>query len=353
MQIALNEAKKNLGNTSENPSVGCVITKDNSIIALGNTGSFGRPHAEINAFNFSKINLSNSVMYVTLEPCSHYGKTPPCINSIIKNKVKKVYFSIKDPDIRSFNKSKSILKSKKIVVQDSLLNFEVKKFYRSYIKSKLKNLPFVTCKIALSKDYFTIDKKKRWITNEFSRARVHLLRFSHDCIMTSSKTIISDNPLLNCRIPGLVKSSLPKMILDKNLNIPIKSNVVKSAKKNRTIIFYNRENKKKIKKLKDLKIKLYKISLNNSNKLNLVDILTKVKKMGFYRVFLESGAELTTNFLKNNLVDDLFVFTSNKNLGLNGNGSIKKYLKPFLKDKSFINEKVNLFGEKILLYKIK
>ena len=113
MRLALEQAKKNLGNTGVNPSVGCIITKNNSVISAGYTGLNGRPHAEHYAIINSKEKLINSYLYVTVEPCSHHGKTPPCIHKIIKNKIKKVYFSIKDPDLRSFDKS-----SKKLIKFD-------------------------------------------------------------------------------------------------------------------------------------------------------------------------------------------------------------------------------------------
>ena len=112
MGLALQQAHKSLGNTKENPSVGCVIVKNNHVISAGFTGINGRPHAEQNAINFSKKNVKNSELYVTLEPCSHYGKTPPCVNKIIKSKIKKVFFSIKDPDPRSYNKSTELFKRK-------------------------------------------------------------------------------------------------------------------------------------------------------------------------------------------------------------------------------------------------
>ena len=110
MRLALLQAQKSIGNTKENPSVGCIIVKDNTIIGAGSTGFNGRPHAEINAIKKSKINIANSILFTTLEPCSHYGKTPPCVNSIIKKKVKKVIFSILDPDIRTFKKAKKFFK---------------------------------------------------------------------------------------------------------------------------------------------------------------------------------------------------------------------------------------------------
>ena len=125
MKLALVQASRVLGNTKENPAVGCVIVKNNNIISASHTSPNGRPHAEINAIKFSKMSLKNSDLYVTLEHCSHYGITPPCTNSIIKNGIKRVFFSINDPDIRSFNKCFKLFKKKKIIVKKGL-NFNKK-----------------------------------------------------------------------------------------------------------------------------------------------------------------------------------------------------------------------------------
>ena len=127
MNLALEQAKKILGNTKKNPAVGCIIIKNHHVVSAGNTSMNGKPHAEQNAINFSKIALKNSELYVTLEPCSHYGKTPPCVNSIIKSKIKKVIFSINDPDSRSFNKCAKKLKSKGIIVINEVLRDKIAK----------------------------------------------------------------------------------------------------------------------------------------------------------------------------------------------------------------------------------
>ena len=143
MDLALEHAKKNLGNTKINPSVGCVIVKNNSVISAGNTGLNGTPHAEFQAL-ISSNNVSNSDLYVTLEPCSHYGKTPPCVNKIISRNIKKVFFSVHDPDLRSFNKSSNILRKKGIKVSNGINYKEIKNFYRSYFLFKEEKIPFVT-----------------------------------------------------------------------------------------------------------------------------------------------------------------------------------------------------------------
>ena len=347
------QAKRNLGNTKENPSVGCVIVKNDCVIRAGYTGMNGRPHAEQNAIAYSKNNIKNSDLYVTLEPCSHYGETPPCVKIIIRNKIKRVFFSLEDPDLRSYNKSAKLLRENKIGVQNGILVSDIKNFYKSYFRYKKNILPFVTAKMAISKDFYSNSKKNKWITNKFSRGRVHLMRSNHDCILTSVNTIIIDNPKLTCRIPGLENSSPSRVILDKKLKIPLTSNIVKSANKYRTIIFFNKTNKRKIKALENLEIKLVKTPLSDNENFDLENILMKVKLLGFSRIFLESGLNLTTNFLNKDLVNDFQLFISGKNLGMDGNNSFKKNMKFFLKNKKFRNEKVNLFDDKLISYKIK
>ena len=353
MRLALTQAQKNLGNTNRNPSVGCVITKNSSVISVGCTSISGRPHAEHNAINQSRTNLKGAELYVTLEPCSHYGRTIPCTKSIINSGVKKVFFSINDPDLRSHNKCSKLLGNKKIIVNKGIYARESNVFYRSYIKFKRNFLPFVTCKLAVSKDYFTINKKNKWITNRFSRGRVHLMRSNHDCIITSSKTIIDDNPRLTCRINGLNDSSPSRIILDNKLKTPISSKIIKDASAYPTIIFYNKIKKNKVKLLKKLKIKIYKIPTNNDGDLDLNKSLIKAKELGFSRIFIESGIKLTTNFLNRNLINDFKLIISNKKLGKDGDGNIKKYFRLFLHNKKNTIEKVNLFGEKLTTYKLK
>lgn len=354
MRLALQQAKKNLGNTKLNPSVGCVIVKNNNtILSVGSTSLNGRPHAEHNALSFSKVSLKNSSIYVTLEPCSHYGKTKPCVDLILKKKIKRVYFSVNDPDIRSFDKSTHKFKQKNILVKKNILSKEVNKFYESYFKYKRDSLPFVTSKLAISKDFFANNMKKKWITNKFSRDRVHMMRSCHDCLLTSSKTIIKDNPRLDCRINGLQNTSPSLIILDKDLKIPLNSFVIKFAKRRRTIVFFNKINKRKLIILKKNKIKVVRVDSINNGYFNLRDILLKIKLLGFSRIFLESGLKLTTNFLSEGLVDEFKLFVSNKKIKNKGNNNFKRNMNIFFKNKKLITENVNLFGDKLISCRLK
>jgi len=353
MNLALRQAYLNIGNTKDNPSVGCVITKNNTLISSGVTGRNGRPHAETNSILSSSKNLKNSCLYVTLEPCSHYGKSPPCTNIIIKKKIKKVFFAINDPDLRSHNKSLSVLKKRGVTVKKGLLKSNANFLYRSYVKFKKKQLPFVTCKLAISKDYYTINKKNIWITNEHSRGRVHLLRSYHDCLITSARTIKKDNPKLNCRIHGLEDRTPILAVLDNKLSLSMTSYVIKNAHRRKTIIFYNKKNIKKIKLLKKQKIRLFRVPLDNFGNIDVKSCLIKAKQLGLSRIFLETGLKLTSSFIKENLIDDFKIFISNKNCGKEGKDNFKKYYKFLLNKKNAKIEKVNLFGDRLISIRIK
>jgi len=353
MSLALKQAYNSLGNTKSNPAVGCVVVKNNNLVSAGFTSLNGKPHAEYNALNINKKMLKNADIYITLEPCSHFGETPPCVNNIIKKKIKRVFFSINDPDLRSYKKCKKKLKNSGLIVNKGLLKNEISSFYKSYIKYKKKSLPHVTCKLAISKDYFTVNKTHKYITNYSSRARVHLMRSYYDSIITSSKTIAKDNSKLTSRVSGLENRSPARIIIDRNLKISKKSLIIQNAWKHQTIIFFNKANKKKILEMQKHKVKLFRVSADAKQFINLKDVLLKVKALGFSRVFLEAGLTLTKSFLKENLLDEFKLFISNKNLNKNGLASFKKIYNIFLIKQKKTLEKVNLYGETLITYNLK
>ena len=353
MNLALNQAKLNLGNTGLNPSVGCVIVKNKEIIGIGSTGYGGRPHAELNAIKNSYLNPSNSDMYITLEPCAHFGKTHPCINHIVNAKISRVFFSVNDPDERTFLKSKMILQKKGIKVHVGLLKKDISEFYRSYFYNKYNNLPFVTGKLAISKDFYSKNKKNKWITNDLSRGRGHILRFRHDAIITSVKTVIDDNPRLNCRIDGLNKFSPIKFILDYDLKIPITSKIVKNALSEKTYIIYNKIIKKKLYLLKKKGLKTIYISDYYKERKKLIYILKKIFQLGYSRILIESGLTLLDAFLRDKLINDFYLFTSNNKANSSGVNSSKKLIKNILKfKKKLYSKNINLNGDTIKIFKI-
>ncbi len=351
MKIAINLARARRGLTGENPSVGCLIVKNDKIISIGQTGYNGRPHAETNAINNSFQNLSGSKMYVTLEPCNHYGKTPPCTKIIIKSGIEELLYSINDIDNKVKGKSFKILRKKKIRVKKGLLKNEAMELYESYkINRKLK-LPFVTAKIAVSKNNIIYSQSIKRITDKTSDKLSHYLRLKNEAIMISCNTLNIDNPRLNCRLKGYENFSPKRIILDKKLDINPKTQIFKTVKKDNTIIFYNSSNQKKIKYLRKKGIILIKLKLDNRNNFNLKSILKKLFSLGVRHLLVEGGDKLTKNMLKNRLINQFYLIKSPRNLPKNKKHVIftsNNILKENYKIKSKISSK--LAKDKITIY---
>ena len=243
MELALKLANSRQGLTGTNSSVGCVIVKNDKIISIGQTSFDGRPHAEFNAIKNCIDDLDGSKMYVTLEPCCHHGLTPPCTNIIIKSKISEVIYSVSDIDKRVRNKSLKILKSNNIKVKKGLLEDKINNFYSNYFFNRKNQLPYVTGKIAVSKNNLIYSKLNKKITNVYSDKFTHLLRYKNDALMVTYKTLNKDNSKLNCRIKGFSNFSPKRIILDNKLQTDINSYVIKTANKDNTIIFYNQADK--------------------------------------------------------------------------------------------------------------
>ena len=352
MKLAIDLAKVRKGLTGENPSVGCLIVKENNIISIGQTGYNGRPHAEFNAINNSFQDLSGSKMYVTLEPCNHYGKTPPCTKSIIKSGIKEVFYSINDIDSKVKGKSFKILAKKNIKVSRGLLRNEAIDLYDSYIINRKYKLPFVTAKIAISKNKLIYSEKVKRITDQTSDKLSHYLRYKNDAIMISSNTLNIDNPKLNCRLKGYENFSPKRIILDKNLDIDTSTYIFRSVKKDNTIIFHYSSNRSKIKILKKKGIILIKSRLDTKKRFNLKIILKKLFSLGIRNLLVEGGEKITRNMLKNRLINQFYLFKSYKTLP-----KIKKYVifssNDILNKNYIIKSRISskLAKDKITIYK--
>ena len=343
LDLAYQLAEKNLGKTGLNPSVGAIVVKDNSVISSGITSYRGRPHAEFNALSKIK-NCAGASLYTSLEPCVHYGKTPPCTKIISKKKIKKVYFGSYDPDIRSYGKAKSILNKKAISVK-KIESKNYKNFYRSYFISKKLNIPFVSAKIALSNDFFSINNKKKWITNESSRKIVHLLRSRYDCILSTSKTINLDNSLLNCRIDGLDKFKPDLFIIDLNLKLKKSLILNKIINKRKTYIVTNKSNLNKVSIYKKKGYKFIFIKTLKDKK-DFISLYKKMYKLGYSRVLLETGLIFLDTVIKNKLINNLYLFKSNINFSKIGKNNISP---KFLKKIKFKPISINLNDDKLFI----
>ena len=345
LDLAFEIAKKNLGKTKLNPSVGAVVVKNNSIISSGLTSLNGRPHAEFNALK-KKIRFEGADLYTTLEPCTHYGLTPPCVKIIEKKKIKNVYYGFEDPDKRTYKKAKNILQKKKIKAK-LIGSTNYKNFYKSYFFNKKYKLPFISAKIAVSKDFFSINKKSKWITNERSKKITHLLRSQSDCIFSTSKSINIDNSMLNCRLNGLNTFKPDLFIIDLKLNLKKNLSINNLTNKRKTFLITNKKNKNKVAlfKKKGFKI-IYLKSLNSKDDFKLM--LQYIYKLGYSRAFFETGLTFLNSLINYKLVNELYVFKNDKILKKKGsNNSTSKYLK-FLKLEKKI--KINL-NDDILYHK--
>jgi len=345
LNLAFQIAEKNLGKTRLNPTVGAIVVKNNSIISSGTTSINGRPHAEFNALSKSK-NLLGADLYTTLEPCTHYGLSPPCVNLIIKKKIKNVYYAFEDPDLRTFKKAKIILEKNNIKTKlIKVKNFE--NFYSSYFFNKKFKQPFITGKIAISKDYYTVNKKSKWITNERSRKITHLLRSKHDCIFSTSKSINKDNSLLNCRIEGFNNSKPDLFIID--LNLKLKKNLLLNSiiNKRRTFLITKNKNKNKTNLFKKKGFKIMFVdSLVSKN--DFRKMFHYVYKLGYSRIFFETGLTFLNSLIKYRLLNNLYIFQNKESLKKSGyNNNSFEYLKKFK-----LKKKINVELNDDSLYKI-
>ena len=348
LNLAFNLAKINLGKTNLNPSVGCVVVKNDAVISSGYTSTNGRPHAESIALN-KKINFKGSTLYVTMEPCAHYGLTPPCTKIIKKKGIQNVYYSFDDVDKRTANKSKSFfLKNKIKFRKEKNINFN--DFYQSYFVNKSKNLPFIDAKIALSKDNYSINKNSKWITNSYSRKRVHLIRSEYDSILSTSTTINKDNSLLNCRLDGFDKNKPNLIIIDIKLKLKKNLNLFKFPNNRKILIITSINKSKKMSFLKKKGVKFIKIKSLDEKK-DFISLFKLLKNRGHNRILVETGLKFLNKLLLEKLVFNLFIFYSSIKLGKNGlNNSSSKYIKMF-KIRNKVN--VNLKGDHFYKVKIK
>lgn len=308
---ALIESRKALPLSSPNPSVGAIIVKNNKIIGKGFTQKYGGPHAEVVAIKNCNSDPKDSTLYVTLEPCSHFGKTPPCTDLIISKKIKRVVIGIKDPNPIVNGKGIKILKSNGIEVKFNILKEKVEEELQWYIKNIKTSLPYVTLKTGMSLDGKITDYKgnSKWITSEKAREFSQKLREINDAILVGINTILKDNPFLTYR--GKIDKNFYRIVLDTFLKIPLNSNVLNIVKNHKTIIVTaNNKNKTKIKELTRKGALLLFIDKKEKDKINLKSLLIELKKLGIAKLLVEGGSEVNFSFVNENLVDKIILFIS-------------------------------------------
>ena len=335
MKKCITLAKKGAGYTSPNPMVGAIILDENlNFISQGYHKKYGQAHAEVNAINNALkkgANLKNSTIIVTLEPCSHYGKTPPCADLIIKSGIKTVVVGVLDCNPKVAGNGIKKCQDAGLTVITGILEEECKQLNEIFFKNQLKKLPFVTIKTATTLDGKIATKtgSSKWITGENARNIVQKLRHNYDAILTSSNTVIADNPSLTCRLKN-GKNPI-RIILDTNLKTNPNSLVYNNDGTKDIIATISKEQKKYPKNVKILKIK------EKNGKIDLKELLKELYSQGICSVLIEAGGILNGAFLKEKLVDKLIHFTAPKILGDNEG---KSFIDGFdIKD---INNSLNL-----------
>lgn len=314
MAIAIREARRALGNTSPNPCVGAVIVKEGQILAKGYHRKAGMPHAEVEALSSARGDLKGATMYVTLEPCNHYGRTPPCTDAIIKAGIRRVVIGTLDPNPHVPGGGAKRLREEGIQVEVGVLEEECRRLNEAYFKFVRTNLPFVYAKSAITLDGFTATSTgdSKWITGPKARAYAHRLRAMVDGVMVGSGTVIKDNPLLTVRHVR-AKREPYRVIMDTNLSIPLESHVVKEGQ--HTLILVgdtvdtNRAVKYEYAGAKVIRCPTYE------GRLDLSSCLRILGGMGIQSLLLEGGSTLMGTFVKERLIDKFYVFVATKLLG--------------------------------------
>lgn len=331
INLALNLSRKNIGITNENPSVACVIVKNNTIISTGITAKNGRPHGEIEAINkiSDKKIFEGATIYVTLEPCSHFGKTPPCAEEIIKNKFSRVVICTIDPDTRVRGNGVEILQKSGIKVEVGISEKEAQEINRAFFKTKLQNKPFVTLKIATSLDgkIATKNFQSKWITSENSRKFSNFLRSKNQAILVGANTVRIDNPSLDCRILGLEEYSPTKIIICQNLDFTFNENIFSKNPQIATIILCpesqkNHPNLQKFLQKNPQNLAIFCEVIDG--KIDLENALKKLNEIGINSILVEGGSSIITQFLHQNLVDELIWIQAGIIIGNDGLEAVGK-----------------------------
>jgi len=321
MQTALSLARRNLGQTWPNPAVGALIVDaDDRVISRGWTHPSGRPHAETMALEAAGTAAKGATLYVTLEPCSHTGKTPPCIDAIINAGLARVVTACRDADPRVNGQGIEALRKAGIEIREDVCEKEALAINAGFFKRVTHGTPWVAMKLATSLDgrMATPSGQSQWITSEAARNAGQALRAQFDAILTGIDSVIADNPLLTCRIPGQEKRSPVRLVLDSNLRLPLESKLVQSAKTTPLwVLTLEQSLQDQAAKKATLETAGVRIICCPEKKarIDLSAMLSFLGSEGITRLLVEAGPRLSTAFMDQRLVDDLHWFRGNLIIG--------------------------------------
>jgi diaminohydroxyphosphoribosylaminopyrimidine deaminase/5-amino-6-(5-phosphoribosylamino)uracil reductase len=316
MRRALALARRGLGRTSPNPMVGAVIVREGKVIAEGYHHAAGRDHAEADALKHAREDVAGATMYVTLEPCSHYGRTPPCADALIAASVGRVVIGMDDPDRQVRGRGIRKLKAAGIAVTVGVLEAACRALNEAYIKHRTTGRPWVTLKFAGSLDgrIATAAGNARWISSPESRKLAHRLRARHDAILAGIGTVLADDPELTVR---LVRGRNPlRIVLDAGLRIPPAARVLGEQEKAKTIVVTAAgADAEKAAALKKRGVEVVTVAADGKGRLDLDELLTRLGERDVTSLLVEGGSEVITSFLQRGLADRIIAFIAPKVIG--------------------------------------
>jgi diaminohydroxyphosphoribosylaminopyrimidine deaminase/5-amino-6-(5-phosphoribosylamino)uracil reductase len=319
MRRAIALAQKGVGKTVPNPAVGCAIVSNGAIVGEGWHKKAGTPHAEINALQMAGKRARNADVYVTLEPCAHYGKTPPCADALIAAGVARVFVGMVDPNPKVCGKGIAKLRNAGISVTTGILPDACRKLVEPFIKHVTTGLPYVIFKSAVTLDgkTATIDGDSKWISSDKSRRLVHKLRAKVDAIMVGVGTILADNPLLTARTP---KGRDPdRIIVDSRLRTPLDSRIIELHSEARTIIATCSDDISRIKEFTSRGVAVLRCRSRNGH-VDLQDLMVRLGEQGVQSILIEGGSILAGAALRDGLIDRIMIFIAPRILAGEGKG---------------------------------
>lgn len=324
MHLALQLAASARGNTNPNPLVGAVIVKDGVIVGTGLHRKAGEPHAEVHAVNMAGDHAKDATIYVTLEPCSHYGKTPPCANLLKESGVKRVVVATEDPNPEVAGRGIRLLRDAGIEVEVGVLQQEAQKLNERFIHNMLTERPFVVAKFAMTLDgkIATYNGHSQWITSEEARADVHELRHEVDGILVGVQTVLNDNPKLTTRLQDRQGRNPIRVVLDSHLKTPVDAYVA-DTKVARTIIVTSlNSDEEKAQQLEGNGVEIIRVEKQVAG-LNIDELLKALYKKGITHLLVEGGGNVNASFLRSGFIDQYIVYIAPKVLG--GKNSITPF----------------------------
>lgn len=317
MRLALTLGRRGLGNTWPNPAVGCVIVKDGVIVGRGWTQAGGRPHAEVEALRRAKRAAKGATAYVTLEPCSHDGKTPPCADAIIKAGVARVVSALEDPNPEVAGQGHARLREQGVAVDVGLCADEARRAHAGHIARITTGRPHVTLKLAVSADGKAglAGRKQVAITGDEARERVFSIRAQHDAILVGLGTVLADNPQLTARLPGLYERSPVRVVLDAQLRVPLSLSVISTVRDVPTWVFASRKASPVAEEILLSKgARVFRVD-DTQGRLDLDEVMKVLGGEGVSRLMVEGGPTVAASFVAADLVDEFVLLKGPKEIG--------------------------------------